>query len=103
MCGACQPAYQPAFLSWTQRRRRSNVFVMPLWSRPRGIHYDGRDTFMMGEHWVKRQILHSGQCELTRPSHLQSLVIDGKQTLIGVGYVCGLGHARDSGTAAVWD
>ncbi len=54
-------------------------------------HYDGRDTFMMGEHWVNRQILRSGQCELTRPSHLQYLVIDGKRTLIGVGYVCGPG------------
>jgi len=51
-------------------------------------HYDGRDTFMMGEHWVNRQILRSGQCELTRPSHLQYLVLDGQRTLIGVGYVC---------------
>src|SRR2546426_3861481 len=51
-------------------------------------HDDGRDTFMMGEHWVNRQILRSGQCELTRPSHLQYVVLDGQRTLIGVGYVC---------------
>jgi hypothetical protein len=55
------------------------------------VHYDGRDTFMMGEHWVNRQVLRSGQCEITRPSHLQYLVIDGQRTLIGVGYICGTG------------
>ena len=54
-------------------------------------HYDGRDAFMMGEHWVNREVLRSGQCELTQPSFLQYLVIDGKRTLIGVGYVCGSG------------
>ena len=54
-------------------------------------HYDGRDAFMMGEHWVNRQLLRSGRCELTQPATLQYLVIDGKRTLIGVGYVCGAG------------
>jgi hypothetical protein len=55
------------------------------------VHYDGRDTFMMGEHWVNRQVLRSGQCELTRPATLQYVVIDGQRTLIGVGYICGTG------------
>ena len=55
------------------------------------VHYDGHDTFMMGEHWVNRQVLRSGQCELTRPATLQYVVIDGQRTLIGVGYICGTG------------
>ena len=53
------------------------------------VNYSGRDTFMMGEHWVNRTITAHGQCERTRPSHLQYLVIAGKRTLIGTGYVCG--------------
>jgi hypothetical protein len=62
-------------------------------------HHNGRDTFMMGEHWVNRQILRSGQCELERPSHLQYLVIDGQRTLIGVGYLC---DADAHNTLAPW-
>ena len=55
------------------------------------VHYDGHDTFMMGEHWVNRQSLRSGHCEFTRPATLQYLVIDGQRTLIGAGYICGTG------------
>ncbi len=52
------------------------------------IHYDGYDTFSMGEHWYNRDVFESGICTGRRPSHLQYLVIDGVRELIGAGYVC---------------
>lgn len=52
------------------------------------VHYDGYDTFSMGEHWYNRNIYESGTCNGSRPSHLQYLVVGGKRTLIGTGYVC---------------
>ena len=52
------------------------------------VHYDGYDTFSMGEHWYKRDIYESGTCDGSKPSHLQYLIISGKRTLIGTGYIC---------------
>ena len=52
------------------------------------IHYDGYDSFSMGEHWFNKAIYKSGTCNRSEPSHLQYLVIEGKRTLIGTGYVC---------------
>jgi len=52
------------------------------------VHYDGHDAFMMGEHWYNRDVVQSGICELSKPSHLQYLMINGRRTLIGTGYIC---------------
>ena len=52
------------------------------------VHYDGYDTFSMGEHWYNKEVYESGTCDGSKPSHLQYLVIEGKRTLIGTGYVC---------------
>ena len=52
------------------------------------VHYDGYDTFSMGEHWHKRDVYESATCNGLEPSHLQYLVINGKRTLIGIGYLC---------------
>ena len=52
------------------------------------VHYDGYDTFSMGEHWNNKEVYESGVCDRSRPSHLQYLVVEGKRTLIGTGYVC---------------
>ena len=52
------------------------------------VHYDGYDTFSMGEHWYKKEVYESSTCSGSDPSHLQYLNIDGKRTLIGTGYIC---------------
>ncbi len=52
------------------------------------VHYDGHDTFMMGEHWSNRDIIESAICDRSQPSHLQYLMINGRRTLIGTGYIC---------------
>ncbi len=52
------------------------------------VHYDGYDTFSMGEHWYKKEVYESYTCNGSQPSHLQYLNIDGKRTLIGTGYIC---------------
>ncbi len=52
------------------------------------VHYDGHDTFMMGEHWSNRDIIQSGICDRSQPSHLQYMMINGRRTLIGTGYIC---------------
>ena len=46
------------------------------------------DGFMMGEHWFSPALLGDPGCRLEQPEFLQYLVIDGKRTLIGTGYVC---------------
>jgi hypothetical protein len=62
------------------------------------------DGFMMGEHWFRSDLLYAMTCDLERPEFLQYLVIEGKRTLIGAGYVCdGNGPAPDwFGPEAVW-
>ena len=52
------------------------------------IHYDGYDTFSMGEHWYKKDVYESYTCNGSQPTHLQYLNIEGKRTLIGTGYIC---------------
>ena len=52
------------------------------------VHYDGYDTFSMGEHWYNKEVYESGTCKGSKPSHLQYLVVNGKRTLIGTGYIC---------------
>ncbi len=52
------------------------------------VHYDGHDTFMMGEHWYNRDVVQSGICDRSKPSHLQYLMVNGRRTLIGTGYIC---------------
>ena len=52
------------------------------------VHYDGYDTFSMGEHWYNRDVYESGKCNRATPTHLQYLVIKGKRKLIGTGYIC---------------
>ena len=49
---------------------------------------ENEDSFMMGEHWVKWALIGASRCELTEPTHLQYLRIDGRRTLIGTGYMC---------------
>jgi hypothetical protein len=46
------------------------------------------DGFQMGEHWYRPDLLHDPVCRLEAPQFLQYLVIDGRRTLIGTGYVC---------------
>jgi hypothetical protein len=47
------------------------------------------DGFQMGEHWYRPDLLRDPVCRLEAPQFLQYLVIDGRRTLIGTGYVCG--------------
>jgi len=65
------------------------------------VHYDGQDTFMMGEHWYNRDVVTSGICELSKPSHLQYLMMNGQRTLIGTGYLC-LPMSRDAPPAPLF-
>ena len=71
------------------------------------VHYDGYDTFAMGEHWYNRDVYELDTCELSKPTHLQYLVIDSRRTLVGTGYVC-LPNSRDAlttplfGDSVVW-
>jgi hypothetical protein len=62
------------------------------------------DGFMMGEHWFRSDLLHSGTCDLEHPAFLQYLVIHGERTLIGTGYVCDGGKPPPNwfGPQAVW-
>jgi hypothetical protein len=46
------------------------------------------DGFQMGEHWYRPDLLKDPVCKLEEPQFLQYLVIDGRRTLIGTGYVC---------------
>ncbi|HEY8154411.1 MAG TPA: hypothetical protein VII72_09825 [Myxococcota bacterium] len=46
------------------------------------------DGFMMGEHWFNSELLRGPVCDPERPAFLQYLVIEGRRTLIGAGYVC---------------
>jgi hypothetical protein len=46
------------------------------------------DGFQMGEHWYRPDLLRDPVCRLETPQFLQYLVIDGRRTLIGTGYVC---------------
>ena len=46
------------------------------------------DGFMMGEHWFNSALLRAAVCDLERPAFLQYLMIEGRRTLIGAGYVC---------------
>jgi hypothetical protein len=46
------------------------------------------DGFQMGEHWYRPDLLRDPACVLEHPQFLQYLVIDGRRTLIGTGYVC---------------
>jgi len=46
------------------------------------------DGFEMGEHWYRPDLLRAPVCDLEQPQFLQYLVIDGRRTLIGTGYVC---------------
>jgi hypothetical protein len=46
------------------------------------------DGFQMGEHWYRPDLLRDPVCVLEQPQFLQYLVIDGRRTLIGTGYVC---------------
>jgi hypothetical protein len=46
------------------------------------------DGFQMGEHWYRPDLLRDPVCRLEAPQFLQYLVIDGRRTLIGTGYVC---------------
>jgi hypothetical protein len=46
------------------------------------------DGFQMGEHWYHPDLLRDPVCVLEQPQFLQYLVIDGRRTLIGTGYVC---------------
>ncbi|MEM8844455.1 MAG: hypothetical protein AAGB35_05360 [Pseudomonadota bacterium] len=52
------------------------------------VHYDGYDTFSMGEHWYNKKVYETNTCDESIPSHLQYLVINGERKLIGTGYVC---------------
>lgn len=52
------------------------------------VHYDGYDTFAMGEHWYNHDVYETDTCDVSKPSHLQYLLIEGRRTLIGAGYVC---------------
>jgi len=62
------------------------------------------DGFMMGEHWFQPDLLHEAVCDLERPGFLQYLMIEGRRTLIGVGYVCDATQATPTGFGpqAVW-
>ena len=51
-------------------------------------HDENEDSFMMGEHWRNMDLIGANRCELTQPTHLQYLRIDGRRTLIGTGYFC---------------
>ena len=54
-----------------------------------GYEKPGRnDGFQMGEHWYRPDLLVAPVCRLEEPQFLQYLVIDGRRTLIGTGYVC---------------
>jgi hypothetical protein len=54
-----------------------------------GYRKPGRnDGFQMGEHWYRPDLLEDPVCRLEPPQFLQYLVIDGRRTLIGTGYVC---------------
>lgn len=54
-----------------------------------GYRKPGRnDGFQMGEHWYRPDLLRDPVCRLEQPQFLQYLVIDGRRTLIGTGYVC---------------
>jgi hypothetical protein len=46
------------------------------------------DGFEMGEHWYRPDLLREPVCDLEHPQFLQYLMIDGRRTLIGTGYVC---------------
>lgn len=46
------------------------------------------DGFQMGEHWYRPELLRDPVCRLEEPQFLQYLLIDGRRTLIGTGYVC---------------
>ncbi len=46
------------------------------------------DGFMMGEHWFQPELLRASVCDPEKPAFLQYLLIEGKRTLIGTGYVC---------------
>jgi hypothetical protein len=62
------------------------------------------DGFMMGEHWFNSELLRAPTCDLERPAFLQYLVIEGRRTLIGTGYVCDGRRPPPGwfGPAAVW-
>jgi hypothetical protein len=62
------------------------------------------DGFMMGEHWFSPALLGDPACRLDQPEFLQYLVIDGKRTLIGTGYVCDAGQPTPEwfGSETVW-
>ena len=66
------------------------------------VHYDGYDTFSMGEHWYNKEVIGAGTCDGSKPSHLQYLVINGKRTLIGTGYVCKLHNNRIFDDSIEW-
>jgi hypothetical protein len=48
--------------------------------------------------------LAAGRCELERPAFLQYLVIDGRRTLIGTGYVCDADDPEPAwfGASSIW-
>ncbi len=46
------------------------------------------DGFMLGEHWFQPEFLRAPVCDLEHPAFLQYLMIEGRRTLIGVGYLC---------------
>jgi hypothetical protein len=75
-------------------------------ARDAGYRKPGRnDGFMMGEHWYQPELLAAGECRLESPAFLQYLVIDGRRTLIGTGYVCDLERGEPPdwfGSDVVW-
>ena len=80
--------------SRTSRRRSARATASP-----------GTTTAsMMGEHWFKPELLRESVCDLERPAFLQYLMIDGRRTLIGVGYVCDAKQPPPNGFGpeAVW-
>ena len=62
------------------------------------------DGFEMGEHWFQPDLLRESVCDLERPAFLQYLMIEGRHTLIGVGYVCDAKQPTPAGFGpqAVW-
>jgi hypothetical protein len=66
-----------------------------------GYRRIGRDFPAMGEHWIRINLVFDGRFDASRPEVLNYILIDGKPTLLGVGYAVPLlaGESPPSGPA----
>lgn len=66
-----------------------------------GYRRIGRDFPAMGEHWIRINLVFDGTFDASRPEVLNYVLIDGKPTLLGVGYAVPLlaGESPPSGPA----